>query len=97
MRRLTFKGFLESYVMELSYMGTCSISKLVNELDNHTKLLMRKAIIEIQEKKGITNYRIQKELKLNYGNMKYFLKTGSVEKLALETVREMLNYVRNYE
>lgn len=175
MRRLTFKGFLESYVMELSYMGTCSISKLVNELDdnprlreplllyaylskmlrgiekkdaefyeayqcicrklgdyeqesflllekieslsydykkivtsymyertkverdNHTKLLMRKAIIEIQEEKGITNYRIQKELKLNYGNMNYFLKNGSVEKLALETVREMLNYVRNYE
>lgn len=53
MRRLTFKGFLESYVMELSYMGTCSISKLVNELDNHTKLLMRKAIIEIQEKKEL--------------------------------------------
>lgn len=67
------------------------------ERDNHTKLLMRKAIIEIQEKKGITNYRIQKELKLNYGNMNYFLKNGSVEKLALETVREMLNYVRNYE
>ena len=29
--------------------------------------------------------------------MNYFLKNGSVEKLALETVREMLNYVRNYE
>ena len=67
------------------------------ERDNHTKLLMRKAIIEIQEEKGITNYRIQKELKLNYGNMNYLLKNGSVEKLALETVREMLNYVRNYE
>lgn len=38
MRRLTFKGFLESYVMELSYMGTCSISKLVNELDDNPRL-----------------------------------------------------------
>lgn len=174
MRKLTFKGFIESYVTELSYMGTSSISKLVDELDknprlreplilhaylckmprsiekkdpkffceyrdvvqklghitekntlflnkveiisdeykkivstylyeknkverdNNTKLLMRKRILQIQEAKGITNYRIQKELNLNYGNMNYFMKNGSVEKLSLETVRKILKYVNNY-
>jgi len=38
MRRLTFKGFLESYVQELSYARTTSISKLVVELEENPRL-----------------------------------------------------------
>lgn len=174
MRRLTFKGYIESYITELSYAGTSSISKLVIELDdnprlreplalhahltkmprgieqkapefyaeykhiserlgyekressilleeigllsddykkvvnsymyernrierdNETKLLMRNRIIKLQEEKDISNYKIYKALGLNYGNMNYFLKNGSVEKLTLNTVREILKFVRNY-
>lgn len=175
MRKLTFKGYLESYITELSYSGTSSISKLIVELednprirepliihahlskmprgienkspdfyeeyqyisrrlagkkeesailfeeieaisddykkivssyiyernrterDNDTKLLMRKKIIQIQKEKDISNYKIHKALGLNYGNMNYFLKNGSTEKVTLDTVREMLKYVRNYQ
>lgn len=38
MRKLTFKGFIESYVEELSYAGTTSISKLVIELEENPRL-----------------------------------------------------------
>lgn len=170
MRRLTFKGFVESYVEELSYSRTTSIRKLVMELeenprlreplvlhgvlsgmpmeiskkspdffeeyivikkiiqqekqvercmdylptkykkvisayeykrdrvanDNDTKLLMRNKIIQIQQQKHITNYRIYTDLKLNQGNVNCFLKNGATDKLRLETVREIWGYVKKY-
>lgn len=38
MRALTFKGFLVSYVEELSLAGTSSINKLLKELDKNPRL-----------------------------------------------------------
>ena len=38
MRRLTFKGFLEQYLTELSCGETCAVSKLDKELDNNLRL-----------------------------------------------------------
>lgn len=170
MRELTFKGFVASYVRELSYTGTSSMRKLLEELDenirlmeplviyavlmdapqkvcrknpdfyaeymrmgcklnndvfmwenrdelperyrkvveayeyranrikndNHTKLLMREKIIRIQECKGITNYRIYTDLELNPGNVNGFLKNGTVNKLALDVVRDIWNFVKDY-
>ena len=170
MRELTIKGFISSYVEELSYSGTSSIIKLVKELDrnprlleplvlhailsgmpqrineknpffyaeyvqmhnrisneafllekteelperyrkvveaykykvnrfkndNHTKLLMRERIIQIQYQKGITNYRIYTDLQLNPGNVNSFLKNGAADKLALDVVRDIWNFVKDY-
>lgn len=170
MRKLTLKGFVESYVEELSYSRTTSINKLVVELeinprlreplimhgilsgmpnsvsrrnpeffqeyitiseiiqeetaielyqeylplkykkiisayenrlnkiinDNETKLLMRERIRQIQQQKQITNYRIYTDLNLNPGNVNCFLKHGIADKLALETVRTIWGYVRNF-
>lgn len=38
MRRLTLKGFVENYVLELSYSRTASISKLLVELEENPRL-----------------------------------------------------------
>ena len=61
--------------------------------EDKIKLLMQKRIVEVQEEKGITNYRIYKELNLNPGNVNAFLKNGDTGKVGLDTVRRMLAYV----
>jgi uncharacterized protein YutD len=38
MRQLTLKGFIASYVKELSFSNTSSITKLINELDENPRL-----------------------------------------------------------
>ena len=38
MRKLTFKGFLEQYLTELSHSGTCAVSKLEKELSGNLRL-----------------------------------------------------------
>ena len=171
MRQLTWKGFLASYVKDLSCADTCSINKLVKELDqnprikeplilygiatgipkgipqrypefyeeyvyisnlfkdnsptefsakklpikyykvftsyeyhqnrvkrdHHTKLLMWRKITEIKKQKGISNYRIYTDLKINPGNVNCFLKNGNVEKLGIDTARRILEYVKKCE
>lgn len=61
--------------------------------EDKIKLLMQKRIVEVQEEKGITNYRIYKELNLNPGNVNAFLKNGDTGKVGLDTARKMLAYV----
>ncbi len=160
MRQLTLKGYLESYLIQLSYSNTASVSKLLKELpdnprlkeplvvyailnntstnicrknqkfyqeyiyvrenysnleqvsnnykkllnsyyyalnrkkhDDDTKLKMRNRILILQEEKKITNYRIYTDLGLNSSNVNYFLKHGSCEKLHINTVREIWEYL----
>lgn len=38
MRQLTLKGYLENYLIELSYSGTASVSKLIKELPRNPRL-----------------------------------------------------------
>lgn len=61
--------------------------------EDKIKLLIQKRIVELQEEKGITNYRIYKALNLNPGNVNAFLKNGDTGKVGLDTVRRMLAYV----
>ena len=61
--------------------------------EDKIKLLMQRRIVEVQEEKGITNYRIYKALNLNPGNVNAFLKNGDTGKVGLDTVRRMLTYV----
>lgn len=61
--------------------------------DDHTKELMRQKVKRLQEKHGVTNYRIYTDLKLNPGNLNAWLKHGDSEKVSLDTARRTLQYV----
>lgn len=63
--------------------------------DDHTKELMRQKVKRLQEKKGVTNYRIYTDLKLNPGNLNTWLKHGNGDKVSLDTARKTLRYVEN--
>ena len=60
------------------------------------KALMQKQIVERQAEKGITNYRIYKNLNLNPGNVNAFLRNGDVSKVGLDTARNILSFVNQY-
>ena len=60
------------------------------------KALMQKQIVERQTEKGITNYRIYKNLNLNPGNVNAFLRNGDVSKVGLDTARNILSFVNQY-
>lgn len=66
------------------------------QVDDHTKELMRQKVKRLQEKNGVTNYRIYTDLKLNPGNLNAWLKHGDSEKVSLETARRTLRYVEAY-
>ena len=61
-----------------------------------TKELMRKKLLRLQEKNGVSNYRIYTDLQLNPGNVNAWLKHGNSEKVSLNTARMMLRYVEQY-
>ena len=63
--------------------------------DNHTKILMHNRIVRLQNEKGISTYRIYKNLGLNHGNTSAFIKHGSCEKLSLENTRRILAFVES--
>ncbi|MCF0121432.1 MAG: transcriptional regulator [Oscillospiraceae bacterium] len=63
------------------------------QADEHTKELMRQRVKRLQEKNGITNYRIYTDLNLNPGNLNAWLKHGTGDKVSLETARKTLRYV----
>lgn len=64
--------------------------------DDHTKELMRQKVKRLQEKNGVTNYRIYTDLRLNPGNLNAWLKHGNSDKVSLETARRTLRYVEAY-
>ena len=66
------------------------------QADEHTKELMRQKVKRLQETKGVTNYRIYTDLKLNPGNLNAWLKHGNGDKVSLETARNTLRYVENH-
>ncbi len=63
--------------------------------DDHTKELMRQKIKRLQEKYGVTNYRVYTDLRLNPGNLNAWLKHGHSDKVSLDTARSVLRYVEN--
>lgn len=65
------------------------------QADDHTKELMRQKVKRLQEKNGVTNYRIYTDLKLNPGNLNAWLKHGDADKVSLDTARKTLRYVEN--
>ena len=63
------------------------------QADDHTKELMRQKVKRLQEKYGVTNYRIYTDLRLNPGNLNAWLKHGDSDKVSLDTARKTLRYV----
>ena len=66
------------------------------DTDANTKELMRQRILAMQADKGVSNYRIYKELNLNPGNINDWLKNGAGEKVSLATARRAFVYVNSY-
>lgn len=65
------------------------------ERDNRVKALMRIKIVKIQDVKGVTTYRICKELHLNNANVNAWLKNGHPNKVSLDTARTVLEYLEH--
>lgn len=63
--------------------------------DNSTKELMRSKILLLQKEKGITNYRLYSDLRMNPGNLNAWLKHGEHSKISLACARTCLNYLQN--
>ena len=63
------------------------------QADDHTKELMRQKVKHLQDRYGVSNYRIYTDLRLNPGNLNAWLKHGHSDKVSLETARRTLRYV----
>ncbi len=66
------------------------------DTDAQTKEMMRQRILAMQTDKGVSNYRIYKELDLNPGNINDWLKNGAGEKVSLATARRAFEFVNSY-
>lgn len=64
--------------------------------EDSIKVLMHNRIVEKQNQKGITNYRVYKALNLNPGNINAYLKYCDTSKVSLDTVRNVLAFVNAY-
>ncbi len=62
--------------------------------DNIVSLIQKK-VCHLQNQKGISTYRICKDLHLNPGNINCWLKNGDCKKVSLSTARSVLDYVQN--
>ena len=67
-----------------------------NKGEQHTKSLMRAKIMRLQSEKGVSNYRIYKDLGINHGNMNAYLKNGDCSKVSLDTARKTIHYLESF-
>lgn len=65
--------------------------------ENKIIMLMQRQITAVKQEKGISNYRVYKNLSLNPGNINAFLTNGDVTKVGLNTARTILAFVRDYK
>ena len=57
------------------------------------KMSMRDKIKNLQKEKGVSNYRLYKDLNLNPGNINNYLKNGTVSKVSRNTAKRMISYL----
>lgn len=65
------------------------------QTDEETKKLMRKRLMEVQQRSGLSNYRIYHDLHLNPGNVNSWLKHDDSSKVSLATARRALQYAKS--
>ena len=68
----------------------------VVEYDNYIKENARLTILKSMKEKGITNYRVYKDLNLNPGNINDYLTNNNLKKVSVATVKAIANYVYTY-
>ena len=73
----------------------CSVRDTVLA-DNDTKELIHRRVLELQQKKKLTNYRIYTDLKLNPGNVNAWLKHNDSSKMSLDCARQIYKYAKSY-
>ncbi len=61
--------------------------------DAELRLEARKRVLALESRKGVTRYRMAKDLGLNPGNLHAFLTQGDPSKLSLDRVAELLEYL----
>ena len=66
----------------------CSVRDAVLA-DNDTKELIHRRVLELQQKKKLTNYRLYTDLKLNPGNVNAWLKHNDSSKMSLDCARQI--------
>lgn len=64
--------------------------------DNDTKELIHRRVLELQQKKHLTNYRLYTDLKLNPGNVNAWLKHNDSSKMSLDCARQIYKYAKSY-
>jgi len=60
---------------------------------NNIRRLIHKKTRSLQESKGISNYRLYTDLKLNHGNVNSYLKYGDISKLDKRNAERVLKYL----
>ena len=65
--------------------------------DNDTKELIHRRVLELQQKKHLTNYRLYTDLKLNPGNVNAWLKHNDSSKMSLDCARQIYKYAKSYQ
>ena len=73
----------------------CSVRDAVL-VDNDTKELIHRRVLELQQKKKLTNYRLYTDLKLNLGNVNAWLKHNDSSKMSLGCAWQIYKYAKNY-
>lgn len=66
-------------------------------VDKEYCIKAREVVLDLQQKLGITNYRLYTDLNLNPGNINDYLKNATVAHISRETVDRILEYLRNHE
>ena len=69
-----------------------SVSKY-HERDNRVKEMIRGKVVVLQRDKGISTYRISKDLGLNNANINHWLKHGGTSMVSIDTARLIMQYV----
>ena len=67
----------------------------VMDYNNVIKSRIRVNILKTMQEKGITNYRVYTDLKLNPGNINAFLTNDDASKASLDLVKRIYNYVNS--
>ena len=63
------------------------------EYDDYIKEQARDTILKVMKEKGITNYRVYKNLNLNPGNINDYLTNNNIKKVSVTTVKKIAEYV----
>ena len=95
---LTIDNFLSDEYQNYNFSKIWdSYQHRVNVMDynNVIKSRIRLNIIKTMQKKGITNYRVYTDLKLNPGNINAFLTNADTSKASLDLVKRIFNYVNS--